>query len=135
VGVERSVHLLGHRDDVPDLLVAADAFVFPSVFEGLGCAVLEAFALEVPVVASDAPALVEVLEDGALGMLAPRNDPGAFAEAIEQLQRDPTHAQAMAVRAHARFRERYELGAVIDATVLLYERVAGLRGPSGQPLP
>lgn len=60
------IHRLGHRDDVPDLLACADVFVFPSLYEGLGGAVLEAMAMELPVVTSDLPALREALAEDAV---------------------------------------------------------------------
>ena len=52
-GLADLVHLLGHSDRIGDLLAAADVFAFPSRFEGFAGAVLEAFAVGTPVVASD----------------------------------------------------------------------------------
>ena len=52
LGLGERVRFLGHRDDVPTLLAAADVFAFPSLYEGLGGAVLESKAMEVPNVAS-----------------------------------------------------------------------------------
>lgn len=60
--LERAVILAGERTDVPRLLAAADAMIFPSLSEGLGCAVLEANAAGTPVVASDLPCIREVAE-------------------------------------------------------------------------
>ena len=51
------VKVLGHRDDAPDVLAAADIFAFPSLFEGLGGSLIEAMALGLPIVASDLPAV------------------------------------------------------------------------------
>ena len=59
------IRSLGHRDDLPDVLAACDVFAFPSLYEGLGGAVIEAMALGLPVVSSDLPAVREVVEDGA----------------------------------------------------------------------
>ena len=52
-GIEKSVHFLGTRSDIPDLLCAMDVFVLPSKFEGLGVVLLEAQAIGVPCIASD----------------------------------------------------------------------------------
>ncbi|HSF87485.1 MAG TPA: glycosyltransferase [Acidimicrobiia bacterium] len=84
-----SVVRLGHRSDVPDLLAAADLFVFPSVYEGLGGALIEALALGLPAVVSDLPALREVVVDGENAIVVPPADPGALASAIVTLLRDP----------------------------------------------
>ena len=80
-GLRDSVDLVGARDDVPDLLAAADAFVMPSRWEGLGSVLLEAMALEAPIVASDLPAVREVVDDRTAA-LVPAGDPGALAAAI-----------------------------------------------------
>lgn len=52
-GLAARVRFLGHREDVPDLLAATDVFVFPSLWEGLGGALIEVMALSLPIVASD----------------------------------------------------------------------------------
>jgi glycosyltransferase involved in cell wall biosynthesis len=62
-GATAHVRLLGPRDDVGDLLVAADLFLSPSRWEGFGSVLLEAMALESRIVASDLPVLREVLTD------------------------------------------------------------------------
>src|SRR5690606_32996474 len=66
-GLGDAVRLLGHRTDVPDLLAASDVFVFPSLYEGLGCSLIEAMALSTPIIGSDADAITEVLDDGEYG--------------------------------------------------------------------
>jgi glycosyltransferase involved in cell wall biosynthesis len=79
------VHTLGHRDDVADLLAAADVVAFPSRREGLGTSVIEALAAGCPVVCSDLPALREIAnETGAHGLMAftPVADPVAMASAL-----------------------------------------------------
>ena len=63
-GLDDRVQLLGHREDVGDLLVAADVFAFPSLYEGCGGTLIEAMALAVPIVASNIPPVREVTGDG-----------------------------------------------------------------------
>lgn len=118
-----AVRLLGHRDDVPDLLASADVFAFPSHYEGLGCSLLEAFALGVPVVGSDAAAIAEVLEDGALGVIVPRGDVSALGTALVDLLGDSVRRQRLSNLSHDRFAERYELDVVADATADFYRQV------------
>src|SRR5262249_47514078 len=77
------VRRLGHRDDVPELLAAADVFALSSLYEGTAGAVIEALALGVPIVTSDLPTLREVAGNAAL--YAPVHDPGAVAAAIVRL--------------------------------------------------
>lgn len=67
LGLENKVFLLGYRDDITQLLAAADYFVFPSYFEGLPGALIEAIIAKTPVIASDIPENRECFPlDGAL---------------------------------------------------------------------
>jgi glycosyltransferase involved in cell wall biosynthesis len=113
--VRSSVAFLGHIEGVPDLLAAADVLVFPSRFEGLGGAVVEALALETPIVASDVPALREVLDDGRLGWLVPVDDPRALADAVDAVRRNLGEARARSKRGRSAFRELYTLDRATDA--------------------
>jgi glycosyltransferase involved in cell wall biosynthesis len=74
--------LLGHRGNVPDLLASFDVFAFPSRFEGLCLAVIEAQAAGVPVVASPVGGIRETVVEGSTGWLVPPRDPAALAERI-----------------------------------------------------
>ncbi len=82
LGLGDSVRFLGHRDDVGDLLTAADMFVFPSLYEGLGGAVLEAAMMGLPIVASDLPAVREALGEFEAAKMVPPRDPAALSRAI-----------------------------------------------------
>ena len=132
LGLGDHVRLLGFREDVPDLLVAADVFAFPSTHEGLGGTLLEAMALEVPIVASDLPASREVATaEGAV--LVPAGDPAALAAALGSILDDPA-APATAARVRAardRFESSYSLDASADGMAGLYAHVAAL-GRSGR---
>lgn len=119
------VRLLGHRDDVAELYVAADVFVFPSRYEGAAGSVLEAMALSTPVVGSDAPAVAEVLGGGDYGVVTPTDDPQALAAAVEALLDDPERRHALAARARRRFTDEYELESVADAMAAMYRELAG----------
>ncbi|CAN5884477.1 glycosyltransferase family 4 protein [soil metagenome] len=129
-GRSDNVRLLGHRDDVPDLLAAADIFAFPSLYEGLGCVLIEAMALETPIVGADAAAVAEVLEHGHLGEVVPRGDHRALADGIRRLVDDPGRRAELAALGRARFLDRYELDRIADATVDLYRSVLGAERPS-----
>lgn len=124
VGAQDSVRILGHRDDIADLYVAADIFALPSLYEGLGCSLLEAMALGTPIIGSDAPAIREVLGDGAYGVVTPRGDTGCLTDAISELLGAPTYAATLATKARRRYLEKYELGEVVEATIALYNSVA-----------
>ena len=127
------VRFLGHRDDVPELMAAADVFVFPSLYEGLGGAVIEAMALGLPVVASDLPALREVVEHGRSGLLVPPRSPQAIADAVAAVLDAPDRAQSMGARGRTIFEERFTLERSALRMVALYRSVA--RNPSQARVP
>jgi glycosyltransferase involved in cell wall biosynthesis len=99
------VRFLGNRADVPDLLAAADVTVLTSDWEGMPVAVLESLAAGVPVVASDVDGVRAAVADG--GLVVPRRDPAATAEALRTLLYD---AGARAEKAGlARVRDHHTL--------------------------
>ncbi len=120
-GLSDQVRFLGPVATVPDLLCAADLFVFPSLYEGLGGAVLEAMALEAAVIASDIPALREVLAGEECGRLVPPADPAALAIAICAAAVDPEETARRAQRAHARFESHYTSACMSEGMRLLYQ--------------
>jgi glycosyltransferase involved in cell wall biosynthesis len=135
-GLEGAVQFLGARDDVPDLLCAADLVVIPSRWEGLSNVLIEAMALEAPVVASDLPTLHDAVSDGETARLVPPGDPGALAGAIVEALEDLDGATVRAARAHRRFLDDFTIDRVVDQMAAFYERalVAAGRKP-GSPRP
>lgn len=121
--LQQTVEFLGHRDDMPDLLAAADLFVFPSLFEGLGGAVLEAMASGLPIVASDIPALAEVVEADGNALLVPTRSPERLAEAIAFLRNNPERRRELGRRSRQRFEQHYRLETSVERQVELYKRL------------
>jgi glycosyltransferase involved in cell wall biosynthesis len=130
LGLRDRVRFLGVRRDVPDLLCAADVFVFPSLYEGLGGAVLEAMALEVPIVATSIPAFREVLAEGSCARLVPMADPAAISDAVLETLAEPMETERRRRAALERFEAHYRLEAVGEATLAMYRDVLG-RAASG----
>ena len=91
------VHVLGRRDDVPELLGSADLFAFSTTAaEGFGIALVEAMAAGLPVIASDVPACREVLAEGAAGWLVPAGITQAWTSALQELMAQPKTRQQLA---------------------------------------
>lgn len=84
---DERIHLAGMRHDVPLHLAAVDLLVNPSYREGFNVALLEASAMELPVVASRVPGCLDPVVDGVTGTLVPVRDGQALAEAIEMYVR------------------------------------------------
>ena len=124
-GPDAGIAWLGRRDDVADLLMACDAFVMPSRWEGFGSILVEAMALGANVVASDVGPIPEVAGSG-WARLVPPQDPGALGAAvIEALDQDPSERRRRAEAGHRRFASTYDLEVVADATVAFYRRALG----------
>jgi glycosyltransferase involved in cell wall biosynthesis len=123
--------LLGHRDDVPELLAAADVFALPSLYEGQSGALIEAMALGLPVVASDIAAVRSMVEPERNALLVPPGHAGALAQAIAALLDDPGRREAFGVRGRELFEERYGLERSADRFAELYERVRAARRSPG----
>jgi glycosyltransferase involved in cell wall biosynthesis len=104
--LQQDVEFLGFVSDVPAFLSTIDIFVLPSLFEGLGVAVLEAMAAARPVVASDTGGLRELVADGETGLLAAPGDSIALAGAISKLIAQRERMRAMGSNGRARV-EKY----------------------------
>ncbi|WP_372897476.1 glycosyltransferase family 4 protein [Stieleria sp.] len=89
------IHLLGTRHDTPRLLSALDVFTLCSLNEASPVSILEAFACEVPVVASDVGSVGETVIDDRTGRLFASEDLDAMSQAIEQLLGDPALRRRM----------------------------------------
>lgn len=85
LGMEENVHLLGYRKDVPALYHAADAFIFPSLREGLSVALMEAMAAGLPCIVSKIRGNVDLIDEGKGGYFCHPKDTNAFATSIQRL--------------------------------------------------
>lgn len=113
-GAADHMTLAGFRTDIPDILLASDILLLPSRVEGFGYVLAEAMAARLPVVASDASSIPEIVEDGATGFLHPVGDTSAIASAIGRLLDDPAAAATMGERGYARVKARFDIERMID---------------------
>jgi glycosyltransferase involved in cell wall biosynthesis len=110
----------GARDDIPDLLASFDVFAFPSLFEGLCLAVIEAQAAGIPVVATPVGGIRETVVEGETGFLCPPRDSAALAERIIECLDRPDQARRIAETARNRVQERFSERRMVDETLALY---------------
>jgi glycosyltransferase involved in cell wall biosynthesis len=122
---DAGVELLGVRPDALDLMRGASAVCLTSEAEALPMSVLEAMALERPVVATDVGGTREVVLDGETGYLVEPGDSAAVARALTQLAEDPARARAMGVAGRRRQQERFSGEAMVDGYLAALEEITG----------
>ncbi len=118
-GAGDRIELLGHRPDLPELMCGADVLVLPSRAEGSPGVLIEAMALETPVVAADIPSVREVAPDDQVLLV----EGEVWASAILEAMSDPEATSARVGAARDRFEARYTTDAVADATIEFYHSV------------
>jgi glycosyltransferase involved in cell wall biosynthesis len=127
-GLRERVFFLGERDDVPELVRALDVLLLPSHEEPFGRALLEAMALEVPVLAPNVGGCVELVRDGREGYLVAPREPAAWARAVQRIVADPEHGRRMGRAGRARVSETFGVADHVDATLAVYTRALASRG-------
>lgn len=123
LGLEKIVKFLGTRHDVPELLAQADLFVFSSVFEGLGIAVLEAAIAKLPLVASKIDGILDIIQDKQSGLLVEPKNPTALAQAIATLLNNPEQAQKMADQAYTYVKNNFDIKVIVEKYQKLFKDV------------
>ena len=118
---------LGPRDDVPDLLRAADALVLASSLEGLPLSVLEAQSCGTPVVAYPTAGIPEVVTDGETGLLARADDPQDLARRITELLRDAELRERLSTQGRARVLAESTLQGQAEQQAALLESLVARR--------
>ena len=123
LGLQSRVRFLGVRSDIPDLLRAADVFVFPSRWEGNPLSVMEAMAAGLPVVATAVGGVPELVEDGVSGILVPNEDLEGLTAAMLRMVQHPDLREQMGRAARCRAVERFDIQQTVRAYEALYEEI------------
>lgn len=107
-GLTGKIQLLGHRDDLKDLMATADVFVLPSLFEGIGGVLIEAEAAGLPIICTSLDGLKEVVEENKNALTVEPAQPHLLKEAMVRLANDPTLRQHFAKRSLEIFSARFD---------------------------
>lgn len=125
LGLDQKLVFTGHRNDLLDIYSSFDLFLMTSYTEGLPNTVLEAMAMEIPVVSTAVAGVTELIEDGKDGILCPVRDVDGLAEAVikvlcnQELRQNLTHAGRKRIEGQFNFADR------VRALEEIYCRVAG----------
>jgi len=125
------VHFLGHREDVPDLMAAADLLLLTSSSEGVPQAVTQALGLGVPVVATSVGGVPELIWHEETGLLVPAENPQATADALLRIAEDPALAARLGAAGRAHALANYSHTAMLDKTEALLNAL--LAAKAGAP--
>jgi glycosyltransferase involved in cell wall biosynthesis len=120
-GVADSVHFLGDRSDVRELLQGLNMFVLSSLSEGYSMALLEASAVALPIVATDVGGNSEIVHDDITGRLAPAGNSTALAQTMLALLQNPQHAVNLGQAARAWVEQHGSLEAMAMRYAQLYD--------------
>ena len=120
LGLDSVVRFVGHRSDVPQLLSLLDVFVLPSIAEACPISVLEAMAMERPVVATRVGGVPEQIVDGEHGWLVPPEDPEALADALGDALASPAERRRRGEAARRRVLNRFSMERCVERHAELY---------------
>ncbi len=121
--LDGNVKLLGHRNDISILLAAADAFVFPSRYEGMPGALIEACAAGLPVICTNLPCMTEVVVPGANAFVTEPENPIDLAVRIDDLMFDKPLRSKMGKKSIELFESKFTLSQIHLQVVSLYLRL------------
>jgi len=128
LGLADRVYFPGHQGDVWPWLAALDVFALSSDWEGMPNALLEAMAAGLPVVATEVGGTPDVVVDGVTGLLVPRRDPAALAEALASLVSDSDMRRSMGQAGRERVLQHFSIERMVERTQNLYEQLLAEKG-------
>jgi len=129
LGIEASVHWLGSRSDVPNVLAAGDVMLMTSLSEAHSVSLLEAMAAGLPIVATAVGGIPETVADGVSGLLAPRGDDAGLATHLVTLLRDEALRHRMGQAGRARVHDRFLRSTMHERYYQIYQRLARKEPP------
>jgi len=123
-GLDDRVALLGHREDVPEIMAALDVQVLASFAgEGTPQVIPQAFAMKTPVVATKIASIPELLGNGERGILIEPQNPLEIAKAVLKLIRNPETANCLVENANQFCLNELTVDKMMDSTIAIYEEV------------
>ena len=117
------VHCLGHVSDMRELYAVSDIVVLPSWREGLSRALIEAAAMERPIITTDVPGCRDVVDHGRSGLLVPLRDSRSLALAIRLFIDNPDFARRCGIHARRKVKAEFQVSLVNQSTLEQYDQL------------
>jgi len=121
--IEKNVLFLGRKTNVDELYPLMDVFVLPTHREGIGATILEASAMEKPVIASRIGGCPEAINNKVTGILLPIKDSEKLAEAIIYLLKNPKRAKEMGKKGREKILREFDEKLIFDRIRIEYQRL------------
>jgi glycosyltransferase involved in cell wall biosynthesis len=129
-GLRESVLFTGFQMDVSEIIATFDVAVLPSFFEGMGRVILEAMAMERPVVASRVGGIPDLIEQDVNGLLVRPGDVKGLADALEKLLNDKRLARKMGREGRKRIKEQFSAHVMVQSIEKVYRELLSRKGIS-----
>jgi glycosyltransferase involved in cell wall biosynthesis len=123
LGIADQVSFLGDRTDVPSFLAQSQIFILSTHYEGLPISILEAMRAGLPIIATSVNGIPEEVVHGKTGLLVPRQDVQALADALDTLIQSPETRQRMGEAGRQKFLQEFTVERMINETKTIYEQV------------
>lgn len=120
---QHNIILAGHKSQAASYLKAFNAFILPSISEGLGYVLLEAGNAQLPVIATNVGGIPEIIENEITGILVSPHDISAMTAAIQRLHSDTVFASKIATSLHEKVAREFSLQTMIAETEKVYENL------------
>jgi diguanylate cyclase (GGDEF)-like protein len=134
--LRQAVDWRGQRSDVPTILAISDIFVLPSVYrEGIPRALLEAAAMQLPIITTDTPGCKDVVENGRNGFLVPPRDAQALSRAIETLVKEPETCRRFGQASRQRAVQKFDMTVTFGQMRSAYDHSFLLSGEKSKGSP
>ena len=129
LGLDDRVRFLGWRNDRGALLAACDVVAFPSRYEPFGTVTVDAWAGSRPLVAADAVGPAAYVKDGVNGLLIPKNDVDALADALRKVVTDKDLAAKLVAGGRASYEAQFTKAVFQRDSIAQYKKIAAHAGP------
>ena len=123
LGIEKNIIMLGHRDDIPDLLSISDCFILTSRSEGLSCSIIEAMATGLAIVATNVGGNKELIKEGENGYLVPVDDSELLAARVQKIVLNKGIKNQFGEMSSEIIRSQYSLDLMIGNYIKLYDEM------------
>ena len=132
-GLRESVLFTGFRMDVSEIIATFDVAVLPSFFEGMGRVILEAMAMEKPIVASRVGGIPDLIDEGINGLLVRPGDARELADALERVLSDNGLAKKLGKEGRKKIKDQFSADVMVRSIEKLYRELLARKGIAVAP--